>query len=329
MRKLLWIIATGMGLIWMLTVLLFIATDLQILDLEEQQKLKEGKLFWEWSSPYGPLAMHYIEKGEGSKHIVLLHGFRAHTYTWKHLIDPLVQAGYHVWAVDLIGYGLSDKPDNVIYNIDFFIKQVDAFMEAKEISQAHLVGNSMGGGLALNIALDYPDRACSLTLLSALGYPLDLPLYLSLGRHISQIWAPFLGPRMVRRCLNEIVFNQELVTDEQVEAYCLPYRFPGGITASLLTLRQFDNQRLVEMSKRYSTLHCPLLVIWGDQDWLIPVSHFENFLKDFPTAHRLLIPNCGHIPQEEAPQQVLTSMLEFFQSVDFPSIFSLQEAKGR
>jgi pimeloyl-ACP methyl ester carboxylesterase len=316
MRKLLWLVVTGIGLIWIVGIILFISTDLQILQLEDQQKLKEGKSFWEWPSPHGEVAMHYVEKGTGSKHILFLHGFRAHTYTWKHLLEPLAQAGYHVWAIDLIGYGLSDKPDNAIYSVDFFVQQVESFMEAKGISKAHLVGNSMGGGLALNIALDHPQRVHSLTLLNALGYPLDLPLYISLGRHISQVWAPFLGPRVIRQCLKQIVFNAENVTDEQVDAYCLPYRFPGGISASLLTLQQFDNQRLITMSQHYATLSYPLVVIWGDHDTLIPVSHYEKFRKDFPQAECLLIANCGHIPQEEAPKEVLAALLSFLQNIE-------------
>jgi pimeloyl-ACP methyl ester carboxylesterase len=316
MRYLLGILAIGVGLVWMISVVLFIAIDLQILDPEEQQQLKTGKLFWAWPSSYGSLTMHYVEKGEGSKHILLLHGFRSHTYTWRYLIEPLAQAGYHVWAIDLIGYGLSDKPDHVHYNNDFFVQQVEDFMEAHGISNAHLVGNSMGGGLAINVALAHPHRVCSLTLLSALGYPLDFPLYLSISRYCDQFWAPFLGPKMVRRCLNEIVFKQELITNEQVEAYCLPYRFPGGITASLLTLQQFDNQWLVEMGRHYSNLTIPMLVIWGERDLLLPVSHYEKFLKDFPNAERLLISRCGHIPQEEEPQEVLTVMFPFLQNID-------------
>lgn len=324
-KKILAIFATLTGLLWMTLVVLFIATDIQILAPEEQQKLKEGKQFWEWRSAYGPLAMHYIEKGAGSRHLLFLHGFRAHSYTWKALMDPLAKAGYHVWSIDLIGYGLSDKPDNVIYSVDFFVQQVHAFMEAQSISQAHLIGNSMGGGLALSLALAHPHCVSSLTLLSALGYPLDLPLYISLGRHINQIWIPFLGPQMVKYCLKQIVFNGELVTDEQVEAYSLPYRFPGGVAASLLTLQKFDNQRLVEMGQHYASLTYPILIIWGDHDILIPVSHYEKFLKDFPHAERLLIANCGHIPQEEAPEQVLTALLPFLNKIDAPSP-SLQEA---
>jgi|GEM_PF-367343 len=318
MRKGLWIIGTLIGLLWTSIVLLFIFTDIQILAPEEQYKLKEGKYFWKWHSPHGSLAMHYVEKGEGSKHLLFLHGFRAHSYTWQPLMEPLAQAGYHLWAIDLIGYGLSDKPEHLLYNADFFVEQVKAFMEGKGIAKAHLVGSSMGGGLALSLAIAHPLRVHSLTLLSALGYPLDLPLYVSLSRHISLIWAPFLGPRMVRYCLKELVFDRDSVTNEQVEAYSLPYRFPGGVAASLLTLQQFDNQRLIEMSSAYSSLTHPILIIWGQHDTLIPMSHYKKFLKDFPHAETQLIVNCGHIPQEEKPKEVLEALLTFLQKIDPP-----------
>lgn len=315
-KLLLQISATLVGLMWILGLMFLISIDFQILDLGEQQKLKEGKLFWNWDSPHGSLAIHYVEKGEGDKHLILLHGFRANTYTWREIIEPLAQAGYHVWALDLIGYGFSDKPEEAPYNVDFFVQQVVEFMDAKGISQAHLVGNSMGGGLALNLALHHPQLTRSMILLSALGYPLDLPLYVSIGRHFNKLWALVLGPAVIRSGLKEIVYNPNVVTDEQVEAYSLPYRFPGGAIASLLTLRQFDNKHLIEMGKRYETLTIPLLVIWGEKDQLIPLSHYEKFKKDFPHASCLLIDKCGHIPQEEEPEKVIAAMLEFLQAFE-------------
>ena len=299
------------GSVALLSTVLFLLTDVRTLDPDEQLKLKEGKDFWEWVTPQGTFSMHYVQKGEGKDHILLIHGFRAHTYTWRHLMDPLVKAGYHVWAIDLIGYGLSDKPTHLAYTADFFVEQIKAFMEAHAISQAHVIGNSMGGGIALSLSITHPEKTRSLTLLSALGYPLDMPLYLSLGRHISQLWAPFLGPRMIRYGLKKIVFDPDLVGEEQVEAYSLPYRFPGGITSSLLTLKEFDNQRLVEMGKHYPHLQQPLLVIWGEKDTLIPVSHYEKFLNDFPKANCLLLPSCGHLPQEEYPEEVVQAISSF------------------
>lgn len=318
MKRLCWILfATSAAIAWMLALVFFVSTDLQMLDLAEQLQLKEGKQFWVWESPQGPFAMHYVEKGKGDNHILLLHGFRAHTFTWRFLIDPLAHAGYHVWAVDLVGYGLSDKPEHVAYNIDFFLAQVKAFMEAKGISQTHLVGNSMGGGLALKLALSYPLQVSSLSLINALGYPQDLPYYVLICRHINQLWTPFLGPRMVRHTLSHIVYDKENISDDQVEAYALPYRLPGGISATLLTLQQYDNKHLFEMAQQYSQLHQPMLVVWGEHDQLLPFSHYESFNRDFPRATKLLIPQCGHIPQEEAPQLVVPALLDFLQNHPF------------
>lgn len=310
-KILLQISATLVGLIWIVSVMFLISIDFQILDPHEQQKLKEGKHFWNWDSPHGSLAMHYIEKGEGDNHLILIHGFRAHTFTWREVISPLAQAGYHVWAIDLVGYGFSDKPINAPYDVDFFVQQVVDFMDAHGIPQAHFIGNSMGGGLALNVALHHPELTQSLTLLSALGYPLDLPLYVIIGRHFNKLWKLVMGPTIIRSGLKQIVYNPGTITEEQVEAYSLPYRFPGGTLASLLTLRQFDNKHLVEMGKRYTALTMPLLLIWGEKDQLIPVSHYEKFRKDFPHASCLLIDKCGHIPQEEEPEQVVGAILNF------------------
>lgn len=287
----------------------------KLLEPIEEEGIKKGKKFWEWSSPNGPLAMHYIEEGEGDKHLLFLHGFRAHTFTWKALIKPLVQNGYHVWAIDLIGFGLSDKPTQPIYTLDFFIDQIYAFMEGNGIEQAHLAGNSMGGGLALATAISHPEKVSSLTLLSPLGYPLELPLYLVLSRYLSKFSAPFIGPALVRYGLEQIVYHQEKITDDQVDAYSFPYRLPGGVDASAFTLQEFDNEKLVAMSRHYQEMRNPILVIWGEHDHLIPVDHYHHFVKDFPHADKKLIPCCGHIPQEEAPDEVLAAILPFLDNL--------------
>lgn len=315
MRKLLWSLGIFVGMLWSALLFLFLFSDHLILSKEEQQKIHEGKRFWTWDSPYGPLATHYIEKGEGSKNVILLHGFRAHTYTWRYLIDPLAEAGYHVWALDFIGFGLSDKPDYIKYDMDLFVQQVHAFLDAHKMSAVDVIGSSMGGGVALSLTMNYPQQTRSLTLLSALGYPLDIPFYVSIARHIGHLWTPFLGPRMVRHCLKQIMYNHELITDEQVEAYSLPYRLSNGITSSLMTLKGFDNSYFEKMAKNYHTLTLPLFVIWGNHDTLIPISHYEKFVTDFPHAQKLLIENCGHIPQEEASAQIFESIRSFLETI--------------
>ena len=313
MRKIFKIFVGSIFTLGIIILTLILATDYQIFNNKEIDKLKEGKNFWDWNSNYGSLQVHYLEKGTGDNHVILLHGFRAYGYTWRHLIEPLSSAGYHVWVLDLVGYGLSDKPDHVPYTPDFFIEQINAFMQEHQLSKAHLIGNSMGGGLALNMTLKHSEKVQSLTLISALGYPLELPFYLKFGCYLNKIGVNFINPTMIRIGLHQIIHDKNKVTDEQVEAYFLPYRFPGGSLASILTLRQFDNQILVDLGKDYHQIKQPLLVIWGDQDTLIPVSHYEKFCHEFPHAHRLLIPNCGHIAQEEEPEQVTSALLDFLQ----------------
>ena len=298
LKKLIVFLSIHFSLFFIALAVLFIFTDNQIFEPDQEEQAKAGKQFWEWPSPYGPLNLHYIEKGEGTRDILLIHGFRSYSYTWHALIDPLAN-------------GLSDKPEKVPYNKDFFTQQIHAFMEAKGIAKANLIGNSMGGGLALSLTIAYPDDVKSLILLNALGYPLEIPFHLSLGKYCGQLLSPLFGPSLVRSGIKKIIYDPEQITEEQVEAYSLPYRFPGGVKASLLTLQNFENESLNEMSHHYPSLTVPTLIIWGDHDSLIPVSHFEKFKEDFPIGETLLIEKCGHLPQEETPDQVLTSILNF------------------
>ena len=298
-----------------LNVLSFFVVKIQILTPAEQLQLRQGKTFWPWNMHNGETAdIHYTEKGTGSNHIVLIHGFRSNTFTWRHLEDPLAQAGFHVWSIDLLGYGFSDKP-NVNYNFDLFTDQINAFIENHDISKAHFIGNSMGGGLGLNLALRYPEKIHSLILISALGYPLDLPFHVLASKYFSTLLGPFTGPSIIRSGLEQIVYQKDSVSDEQVHAYTIPYYLPGGFEATLSTIKNFDNQQVAEISKRYSEIQCPLLIIWGEKDPLIPIDHFNQFRHDFPTAQTLLIAECGHIPQEEKPEQTLNTILSFMHSL--------------
>jgi pimeloyl-ACP methyl ester carboxylesterase len=184
-------------------------------------------------------------------------------------------------------------------------------MKAKQIPSAHFIGNSMGGALALTTTIYAPERVRSLTLIDALGYPLALPLPLLISKIMGSFIKPFQSKFLVRKTLEQIMYDPSKVTDEQVEEYFLPFRIPGGTKALIATLRNFDDSQLEKMAEKFSDIHVPILVIWGEKDKWIPLSQYEHFLKDFPKAERLLIPNCGHIPQEECPHEVVEAIIKF------------------
>ncbi|WP_195155581.1 alpha/beta fold hydrolase [Candidatus Protochlamydia phocaeensis] len=275
--------------------------------------MRKGRSFWEWPASFGKQAIHYIEQGEGEKHILLLHGFASHTYTWRYQIPFLAAEGYHVWALDYMGHGLSDKPA-ISYQFKHFLELIKSFMQAQGISKVHAIGNSMGGSLALALAANYPQMVCSLTLLDAVAYPFNMPFIAHVGKIGGKLLFPFINETAIRLFLRQIVSDPSHITQEQVQAYLLPFHLKGGKEALIEMIKHFDFQTMMQLYRRFSLVVQPLLVIWGKDDAFIPLSHFHRFGEDFPYAQSQLIAQAGHIPQEEQPKRVNEILGEFLNS---------------
>lgn len=279
---------------------------------EHQKWMMNNPTFWQWNLPSGSYAIHYIEKGSGPRHVLLLHGFAAYSFTWKALIDDLAKGGYHVWSMDLIGSGLSDKPNDVPYGLTLFTQQIEAFMQSKQIDQASLVGNSMGGGLALAMSIVHPNRVKSLVLIDALAFSIKLPLYFAITKTLGTWTKPLIGRTMIKQILKQVMYNPNKISEEQIQAYEFPFRTPGGKDAFIKTLQNFDAQELENMSLHFKNIHVPVLIIWGEKDSWMPLNYFQRLSHAFPQATTVVIPNCGHISQEECPQKVSQALLQFF-----------------
>ena len=271
--------------------------------------------FWNWDIKPATYSIHYIEKGEGSQHLIFLHGYGANTFTWKHQLDVFAKQGYHTWAVDLLGFGFSDKPAKIKYSIDLFQRQILDFMDAHQIQKAHLIGNSMGGGLALSIAVSAPKRVSSLVVIDPLAYPIDLPFPYSLGKTLGKITLPFFSRKLVFRTLKQIVYNPERISSEQIDAYWQPYEMKGGREAAINVLQAFDKKILEQLSLSYGAIDTPVLILWGDRDRWIPVDHLNRLADQIPGAKKQLISACGHIPQEEKPEEVNQLLLKFLRGL--------------
>jgi pimeloyl-ACP methyl ester carboxylesterase len=272
--------------------------------------LKADKTFYRWETSAGNHCIHYLEKGSGTKHLILLHGYAANTYSWHHQIDFFASKGYHVWAIDLLGFGFSDKPTQN-YSLDLYRTQVLDFMDHMEIDQAHLMGHSMGGAICLSIAATAPNRLLSLTLIAPAAYPIDLPFPLRIGKRLGNLSLPFYSKKLIRRTLSSIFFDYSKITEEQVDAYWLPYRSVGGREAALAVLETFDQETFAALAASYQNIRTPTFIVWGDKDKWISPAYLESFKIDIPHAKQLLLPNCGHAPQEEQPEAVNDSLLNF------------------
>jgi pimeloyl-ACP methyl ester carboxylesterase len=258
--------------------------------------------------------IHYQEKGSPrGEAIILLHGFCSSNYSWKDCIEPIANAGYRVVAPDMKGFGFSDKPSDRRYGVLDQAALVVGLMKSLNIERATIVGNSYGGAIAMACALKYPELVKQIVLIDAVHddravtYGLLRYLYTTfLAEMISP--ALFGSSRFVRRYLSNMFHDKNLVTAERFGAYLRPLRSASCQSAAITTLRQWQ---LRWIEKELDSIKVPTMIIWGEQDWALPVEWGASIHMAIPDSEFIVIPNCGHLPQEERPQEICNFILDF------------------
>ncbi len=259
----------------------------------------------------GELRMHYIEKGAGEP-LLLIHGYASSTYCFRKVIGPLSER-FHVYAIDLKGFGRSDKPADGDYTLETLASEVVLFMEGMGIEKAALAGSSLGGGVSLMTALHYPDRVDRLVLLDPGCYPMEP------NRMFRMLRTPGLGTLTImfwtrsayRRLLEQSIYDHALIDDEMLDGFYRPYREWDARRAALLTARALDFDRLEALTARYPEIAAETLIVWGEQDRTVPLSFGRRLRGDLGRSRLAVIPECGHMPSEEHPDK-LVSLVEAF-----------------
>ena len=176
------------------------------------------------------------------------------------------------------------------------------FMEALKVDRAILVGHSWGGGIAVDLALHHPERVEKLILIDSTGYPpkSSLVAWLLKLPGIGRFLLAASDRKTFENILKEkVFFNPGLVTKEEVEGWMRPYYVRGAAQAAL-ELRNYH----FDMAEEIRNISQPTLIIWGKEDKALPAEMAERFRQDIKNSVLQIIPNCGHNPQEEKPEEV-------------------------
>ena len=258
----------------------------------------------------------YLDVGQG-RPVILIHGFGGSMWQWEHQQRPL-SAEFRIITPDLIGSGLSDKPD-IEYRPDQMLDYFVGFMDALEIPHAALVGNSMGAGLAIGMALAHPDRVSQLVLVD--GLPANVrervtspSIQRALDTPAPSWLASFgnwlFGGVMIESVLKEIVHDPALLTPAVIERSNRNRQRPGMIRP-LMTVR--DSLPLWEsgFARRIGEIDHPTLIVWGEEDRVFPLVIGEELQRMIKGSSLVRIPNAGHIPQWERPDLANRAMIEF------------------
>jgi len=247
------------------------------------------------------LTLHYYEAGKGEP-VVMIHGFSSWAYTWKENM-PELSKGYRVLAPDLPGFGFSDRPAGAGYGYELFAGAVEKFLNAKGARRVSLIGNSMGGGVSIRFTLDHPERVRKLVLVDSAGVKMNPHLGLTLlgvpglNSFMSSINNRFFMSRILKRfCF----YDGSVVTREKAEMYLLPFRTRGAMAAAAATINSIRPDFSEDDFKK---IKAPVLIVWGEKDKIIYPAFATVFHRLIPGSKLVMIPKCGHLPQEEKPEE--------------------------
>jgi pimeloyl-ACP methyl ester carboxylesterase len=260
----------------------------------------------------------YLDEGQGEgPPVILIHGFGGSMWQWEYQQQALA-ASHRVITVDLLGSGLSDKPD-IAYTPEEFLTSFTGFMDALGIERAALAGNSMGGGVATAMALTHPNRVDRLILIAGFPDHVKEKLTSKMTRRALDTWAPiwlvklgswFAGRGMTETVLEEMVYDHSRLTPAVIERSYRNRQRPGIIPAIMKTGRSLP---LWEegFARRLGEVRQPVLIIWGDKDAVFPPQVGRDLQKSIPGSALEVIPDAGHLPQWERPELVNPLILKF------------------
>ena len=294
------------GVVWLIVIVgVVLCLDFLIRPL---YYLNEWTYFQEWKNgvesrnvTVAGIRMHYLAEGPaGGQPVVLVHRLGSRAEDWADLAPYLARAGYRVYVPDLPGYGRSQKPPDFSYSIHDEAAIVASFLDALGLKQVDLGGWSMGGGIAQHVAFDHPNRIRKLMLFDAAG-------------------------------LNEpVVFDTRLFTPEnaeqlsQFEALLSPHpvEAPRFITRDILKYFQRNGWVIKRamasiLTRKDATdailpqLKMPVLIVWGAEDRILPVSQGETMHRLVPQSELDIVPGCGHLAPKECAVEVGPRVVAF------------------
>lgn len=266
---------------------------------------------------YGSPASQFVDIGDGiTVHVrdegkrdgpalVLVHGSNASLQTWEPWVKRLGDT-YRIVTLDLPGHGLTGTDPRGVYDYPAFVDVVARVMTKLDVPRAVIGGNSMGGGVAWMFALAHPEKTAGIMLIDAAGAPQWQSRSNPIGFRIARMpvirnLAKVITPRSVfESSLKTSVYDPAQVTPELVDRYWELNRYPGNREATLRRFALVHNNHPAS-KKTLAAIDVPVMIMWGAEDNLIPVSSARWFKEALPAATLVIYDKIGHIPMEETP----------------------------
>jgi len=250
--------------------------------------------------------IYYQEAGAGPT-VILLHGLGGDGANWAATL-PALSAKFHVFVPDQVGFGRSDKP-MIDYRIGTLVDFLNAFYKKVGITKATLVGNSLGGWVAMDFALAHPEKVDRLVLVDSAGYSQKRTGAPPLSRDVML----GLNPSTIageKQLMAVVFYNKSFASDQFAEQ---------ALMAHLRKNDSYTIDRFIDsilrgddvVDGRLAAIHAPTLVVWGREDALVPLAAGKALAEDIPGAQIAILDSCGHVPQAECAGPFNTALLKY------------------
>lgn len=256
--------------------------------------------------------VHYKDYGSGPA-IVLIHGICDSLHTWRKWEKPITEEGYRFISIDVPGFGLTNGKE-ISYDSKSYTLFLSKLFKKLEIKKPTIIGNSLGGFIAWNYALDYPEDVNKLALLSPAGYPLNPPLVVRISENGFLKWiAKNFSTRISSDYIARGVFhNKDKMEEEDLERFYDLFNLEGNFEKYM---RVFETiMKLKDHTPNLSELKAPTLLIWGEEDTWIPFKQSALWQRDVTNLKFLPLKNVGHTPQLEVPESTIESILRYLKN---------------
>ncbi|HET7585405.1 MAG TPA: alpha/beta hydrolase [Gemmatimonadaceae bacterium] len=264
--------------------------------------------------PAGPGALHVERYGQGGTAFVLLHGFGTSCFLWRHVGPALALAGHTAYAVDLLGYGESDRPYMGDYALSAQAECVARAMVAMRVEHAVVAGVDIGAGVAMRLAVQQADRVAGLALINGVAFE-QCPgrevrrLQRGTARHALRIARGILGAApLVRELLEGNVAHAEHMPPRLVARYLAPYAGSDGMTHLLALARALRVEDVRDLD--LGAIRAPTSVIWGDAERWMDSGLPERVQAAIPLSRLTRLSDVGRLVPEEAPETLTRLLLD-------------------
>ncbi len=257
--------------------------------------------------------VHYRDEGAGAVPIVCLHGAFSSLHTFNSWAKNLTDE-FRLIRYDLPGFGLTGPNYTDDYTIATHVNYLAELLDILNIEECYLVGSSLGGWVAWEFALQYPNRVKKLLLIDSAGFlePDSVPTPFLMARIplADKVMKMVIQRETVDVFLRQVYHNQDKITDRLIDRYYDLFAQAGNQNAFV----KLVNQRFKDHTRRLRYLDIPTLIMWGEEDKWLPVKNADRFLRLIPNAEGIIYQYVGHVPMEEIPKQTAQDFREFLRA---------------